>query len=64
MSFLLPYDGKLSSPPAVGAPVLEARGVNVRYPGLPAPALADFSLTVPAGTRVALVGANGAGKPG
>jgi len=35
---------------------------RVHYEGAPAPALQDFSLHIPAGTTVALVGASGAGK--
>ncbi|GAA4288420.1 ABC transporter ATP-binding protein [Georgenia daeguensis] len=37
-------------------------GVGVTYPGGDRPALADVDLVVPAGTRLALVGATGAGK--
>ena len=44
--------------------VLELDGVTCRYPGAPtaAPALADVSLTVPAGTFVAVAGPTGSGK--
>lgn len=38
------------------------RNVTFRYPGSERAALRDFSLTLPAGRIVALVGANGAGK--
>lgn len=62
MSFFLPYDGRRPPPAVPGAPALEARDVTVRYPGSPAPSLLNFSLTVPRGERVALVGSNGAGK--
>jgi ATP-binding cassette subfamily B protein len=52
--------------PAV-APVRLERGirfnnVTFRYPGTDRVALTDFSLTVPAGRTVAILGANGAGK--
>jgi ATP-binding cassette subfamily B protein len=36
--------------------------VTFRYPGSARPALQDFTLTIPAGQLVAIVGANGAGK--
>lgn len=36
--------------------------VTFRYPGIDTPAIGDFSLFVPAGAQVAIVGANGAGK--
>lgn len=38
------------------------RGVTFRYPGSTRPALNNFSLHIPAGKLVAIVGANGAGK--
>ena len=38
------------------------RNVTFRYPGSPAPNLAGFNLTIPAGRIVSLVGPNGAGK--
>jgi ATP-binding cassette subfamily B protein len=38
------------------------RDVTFRYPGTDRVALRDFSLTIPAGRTVAIVGANGAGK--
>jgi len=41
---------------------VQFHGVTFRYPGSERAALRDFSLTVPAGQIVALVGANGAGK--
>jgi ATP-binding cassette subfamily C protein CydC len=37
-------------------------GVTLGYPGAARPALAGIDLTVPAGTRLAIVGASGAGK--
>jgi len=47
-------------PPGVGAVTME--NVTFSYPGNLPPALADFSLAIPAGQIVALVGENGAGK--
>lgn len=62
MSPFLPYDGKRPAAPSPDGPVIEARDVAVRYPGAAARALECFSLSVPRGARVALVGSNGAGK--
>jgi cobalt/nickel transport system ATP-binding protein len=46
----------------VSAPALEFHGVTVRYEPAGTPAVADLTLTVTAGERVALVGLNGSGK--
>ena len=43
-------------------PILELDNVVYRYPGQPAPALRGASLSVPAGSKVAIVGRNGSGK--
>jgi cobalt/nickel transport system ATP-binding protein len=43
-----------------GAPLFEIDRLTYRYESLPA--LDDFSLAVPQGSRIALVGANGSGK--
>ncbi|MFD1702990.1 ABC transporter ATP-binding protein [Methylopila henanensis] len=41
---------------------LEARGVSIRYPGAPAPVLADLELAVAPGEIVAVLGQSGVGK--
>jgi len=41
---------------------IEFRSVSKRYPGLAAPAVADLSFTIPAGSSLALVGPSGCGK--
>ncbi|WP_312367336.1 ABC transporter ATP-binding protein [Ensifer sp.] len=41
---------------------LQLQGIDIRFPGLAAPALAIESLTLAAGSRVALIGASGSGK--
>jgi ABC-type Mn2+/Zn2+ transport system ATPase subunit len=58
----LPYGGRRHADPQAGAPALALEALTVGYPGSPTPALRAASLRVPAGTRVALVGANGSGK--
>jgi ATP-binding cassette subfamily B protein len=41
---------------------IELQDVTFRYPGSETPALKNFSLSLPAGKIIAIVGANGAGK--
>jgi ATP-binding cassette subfamily B protein len=48
--------------PAAMREVLRFEDVTFCYPGSDQPALHNFSLTIPAGQTVAIVGANGAGK--
>lgn len=45
-----------------GVPDVVLRDVNFSYPNTEAPALKQLNLTIPAGSRVAVVGASGAGK--
>jgi osmoprotectant transport system ATP-binding protein len=47
---------------APSAAPLEFRNVTKRYAGSPTPAIADLSLTVPAGEVCVLVGPSGCGK--
>lgn len=56
------YSGRRHCEVTPGAPALELRDLMVRYPGTSQYSLKGVSLRVPAGARVALVGANGAGK--
>jgi len=42
--------------------IFEFKKVFYRYPGQTKPALRDFSVTIPAGEKVAVVGRNGTGK--
>jgi len=60
--WFFPYGGKASASPMRGAPALAAQRLAVRYPAAVQPALRDVTITVPVGTRLALVGPNGAGK--
>jgi len=57
-----PYTRHQHGTPSPTTPALECLNVTVRYPGADAPAVRNVSLTVPQGSRVALVGSNGAGK--
>ena len=53
------------NPTPLPAPIKEGirfEGVTFHYPGSQRVALSDFSLTIPAGNIVAIVGTNGAGK--
>jgi ABC-type multidrug transport system fused ATPase/permease subunit len=49
---------------AEGLPAREIRfrDVTFAYPGAPKPVLSGFNLTIPAGSSIAIVGQNGAGK--
>jgi len=50
------------SPDFHAGPTIELRGVGYAYPGNDRPALYGLTLTLPAGTRTALVGRTGSGK--
>lgn len=49
-------------PPPVHAPEIRFRDVTFSYPTVSRPVLENLDLTVPAGTSMAIVGQNGAGK--
>ena len=59
---LLPYSRHHHGPPSPAMAALECTDVSVRYPGADRPAVHHITLSIPQGSRVALVGANGAGK--
>lgn len=54
--------GPVASPPARLFRGIDFEGVSFNYPGTGRPVLTDINLHIPAGTTVALVGENGAGK--
>lgn len=54
-------DGHATAPASLQAGI-ELRNVSFTYPGASRPSLTDVSLSIPAGSTVALVGENGAGK--
>ncbi len=54
--------GSLSPANLSGGLTIELSGVGYTYPGNELSALSDLSLTLPAGTRTAVVGRSGAGK--
>jgi ATP-binding cassette subfamily C protein CydD len=54
--------GSGSSTPAPGGVTVGFSGVGYTYPDGDRPALSDLTLTLPAGTRTALVGRSGSGK--
>ncbi|MQS10740.1 ABC transporter ATP-binding protein [Streptomyces kaniharaensis] len=50
------------TPPETFTRGIELEGVDFAYPGTDTPVLTDVSLTLPAGSTVAVIGENGAGK--
>jgi len=55
-------DPREQVPQAILSQGIELESVHFSYPGADQPVLTDVSLTLPAGTTVAVVGENGAGK--
>jgi len=53
---------RFASPPDTMTEGIRLEGVSFRYPGTEVDVLTDVSLTLAAGTAVAIVGVNGAGK--
>lgn len=59
---LNPCGGTRAALPKDQTPEIEFRHVTFRYPGAAENVFTDFSLRIPAGQKLALVGINGAGK--
>ena len=57
-----PYCGRHHHEAVPGAPAIATRNLMFAYDFNPIPAIRDVSISVPAGTRIALVGPNGSGK--
>jgi ATP-binding cassette subfamily C protein CydD len=55
-------EGTRTHNPTSGGLSVEFSGVGYTYPGSDRPALSDLTVTLPAGTRTALVGRSGSGK--
>lgn len=55
---------RLSRQSSIAAPIrkLELRTVSYKYPDCPGYAVSDVTLSIPAGSTVAILGENGAGK--
>jgi ABC-type Mn2+/Zn2+ transport system ATPase subunit len=58
----LPYSRRRHTAALSGAPALTVERLSITYPGGTGPAVDAVDLLLPAGARVALVGANGSGK--
>jgi ATP-binding cassette subfamily B protein len=63
---VLEAEPEMRSPAAPARPeargAIEVRGLDFTYPGATAPVLQGISLDIPAGSRLAIVGATGSGK--
>lgn len=58
----LNYSGRTHVDSVPNSPAIELRDLHVRYDATQGDALAGISVTIPASSRVALIGHNGAGK--
>lgn len=62
LAFSFPKPAPLDGVKSKGRPILSMTGVKFTYPGAPKPQLENVSIRVSMASRVACVGANGAGK--
>jgi len=60
--FFFPNPGKLDGIKSKTKPVLTMDGVSFTYPGADKPTLTDVNCKIAMGSRIAILGANGAGK--
>ncbi|MFA7495496.1 MAG: thiol reductant ABC exporter subunit CydC [Acidithiobacillus sp.] len=58
----LPFPDAKGPAPEIASPDLHLRDLHLRYPGAAKDALCGVNLDIPAGSRVAVLGATGAGK--
>ena len=59
---MMNYSGRTHVASVPGAPAVDIHGLHVRYDARQGDALAGIDITIPAASRVALIGHNGAGK--
>jgi manganese/zinc/iron transport system ATP- binding protein len=59
---MINYSGRTHVASVPGAPAVHIQGLHVRYDVRQGDALAGIDITIPASSRVALIGHNGAGK--
>jgi ABC-type Mn2+/Zn2+ transport system ATPase subunit len=59
---MINYSGRTHVASVPGAPAVDIHGLHVRYDARQGDALAGIDITIPAASRVALIGHNGAGK--